>query len=107
MKAIRHGDMALTPIKKLPEGLTKAKNNVLMTGSQGNDHTCKNCDVYFEKVDEFVFGYLVAKKDARLYHVEHGKRKVGGLMEVDLPEGVYELRKQFEHTNQGMVAVID
>ncbi len=106
-KAFRHGDLVLMPIKALPEGLEKTNTNVLMTGSGGNDHTAKNCDVYFKKEDDFVFGYLIAKKGAALYHREHGEKRVGGLMEVILPQGIYQLRRQVEFTHGSMRPVVD
>lgn len=104
---LRHGDLALVPIKSLPEGLKKAKTNIIMTGSHNNDHKAINCDIYFKDIDQFVFGYLVAKKGAKLLHPDHGDKKDKGLKEAKLPVGVYELRKQHQETHTGMVPVID
>ncbi len=100
-KAFRHGDLVLLPIKVLPKGLVKADTNVLMTGSGGNDHTVKNCVVYFKKEDDFIFGYLVARKGARLCHKDHSPNG------TILPIGNYQLRKQQEFTNGRMRPVID
>ena len=107
MKAYRHGDLALIEVKNLPEGLKKTNTKVLMTGSHGNDHGVVNGNVYFKSENQFVFGYLVAKKGAKLIHADHGDKKVGALKECSIPEGIYQLRRQFEDTHEGMKAVID
>jgi len=39
LKNIRHGDMALIGIDKLPNGLKQSKDKVLMVGSHGNNHS--------------------------------------------------------------------
>lgn len=95
---IRHGDLALKLINSLPADLTETKTKVLITGSHGNHHTIDKGKVYFKKVDDFVFGYLFAKKTT-LDHPEHGK--------VKLTDGVYELRKQNEIRHDGLKPVID
>lgn len=97
-KLIRHGDICLRKISKKPTGLEESKTKVLETGSHGHNHYIDNGKVYFKKVDDYVFGYLVAK-DTTLNHEEHGK--------IKLDNGVYELRKQQEYTPQGLVPVID
>ena len=94
---IRHGDLALKQISKLPTGLKETKTNILVTGSHGHHHFIDKGKVYFKKVDNFVFGYLVAKNTI-LNHEEHGKVKLNG---------VYELRKQSEFTPQGLIPVKD
>lgn len=106
-KFYRHGDLALVSIEKLPAGLKPARTNVLMEGSHGNPHKVQNGTVYLKKVDEFVFGYLVAKKGCTLIHVDHGDGKRGMEKTAHLPEGIYELRRQVEKTHQGMKPVID
>lgn len=103
----RHGDLGLTGIKVLPGSLKEAKTNVLMTGSGGHDHSFKNGKVYFKDVDEFVFGYLEAFTDCKLFHPEHGDKKVNGTMVARIPAGFYALRRQNEETHKGMVRVVD
>ena len=75
-----------------------SQTKVLITGSHGNDHFIDKGKVYFNKVDDFIFGYLVAK-DTTLNHIEHKK--------VKLTNGVWELRKQQEIMAEGMKPVID
>ena len=66
IQIIRWGEVHLALIKKLPTGLKKAKTDVVMTGSSNNPHIVKNCDIYFKKESDFVFGYLRARKGAKL-----------------------------------------
>lgn len=94
---IRHGDICLKQISKLPKGLKETKTTILETGSHGHNHFIDKGKVYFQKVNDYVFGYLVAK-NTTLDHEEHGKV---------LLNGVFELRKQQEFTPQGLVPVID
>ena len=105
---IRHGDMCLIGIEKLPEGLVPAKTNVLMRGSGGNDHAFTEGTFYPTTKDQFVFGYFVAQKGCKLLHPDHGKKiKKKSLREASVPEGIYELRRQFEDTHEGMKEVVD
>jgi len=104
-KAFRHGEIAFVKIDKLPDGLTNNKSKILMKGSHGHDHTFDKGEMYLKKVNEFVFGYFVAK-DTTLFHQEHGVGK-GKLKKAELPDGVYELRKQQEFTPDGLKPVID
>lgn len=107
-KVYRHGEVHFVFINSLPEGLTKAKTDVIMNGSGGNDHIIKNADIFFKEENNFIFGYLHAKKGNKLLHVEHGKTVKGSRMkECSLPEGYYQLRRQVEYTNEGMKPVID
>lgn len=69
-----------------------------MSGSHGHDHTINQGKIYLKKVNDFVFGYLIAK-DTEIQHEEHGNHKI--------PDGVYELRGQQEYTPQGLIPVID
>ena len=103
-KAYRHGEILFAKIDKLPKGLKETKTNQIMTGSHGNSHTYDNGKIYFTKNegDEFTFGYFVAN-DTSLFHPEHSP-KIG---DAKLPDGVYKLIKQQEHTTEGLFPVID
>lgn len=63
-KAYRHGEVLLVKISKLPTGLKPSKEKVFMVGSHGNNHAIDNGTIYFKNEDNFVFGYLKAKKVA-------------------------------------------
>lgn len=106
-KPIRHGDLALIPIKSLPKGLEEADTDIIMTGSHGNDHKVINGKIFFKNVDIFAFGYLQAEKGCKLLHLDHGEKAKALLREAPLAEGIYELRKQQEETNEGMRPVQD
>lgn len=102
-KALRHGEIAFVAIKKLPDNLTKATTNIIVTGSHGNNHTFSGGSLYLlPKLEGYIMGYLVAE-NTTLYHPEHGDEKG----EAKLPDGVYEIRKQQEFTPEGLVPVID
>lgn len=104
--AYRHGDFCMYQIDKLPDGLKEANTKTLMTGSNNNPHTFENGQFYPYRKDDFVFGYFVAK-NTKLFHREHGKKKVGNLLEAKIKDGIFELRNQVEDTHRGMVKVID
>ena len=101
LKAYRQGDLAFIQIEKLPKELKASKTDiVLQTGSGGNPHSFKG-GTFYPKVDgDFVIGYLKAK-GTKLYHIEHSPK--GDKIE----DRVYEVRRQVEHTHQGMVQVVD
>lgn len=103
----RHGDLELVGIKELPKGLTLSKEKVLLVGSGGNPHSFDKGEFYSKRVDNFIFGYFVAK-DTTLFHIEHGEIiKAKKLREAKIEDGIYELRNQNEDTHEGMRAVID
>lgn len=104
-KIYRHGDIALVPIEKLPEGLTKSKSKIIIKSSGGNPHSIDKGEIYFKDVNQFVFGYLVAK-NTTLLHPEHGIGE-GELRKAVIEDGVYEIRRQQEGRHEGMTPVID
>jgi hypothetical protein len=107
MRAYRHGDLALIETDTLPGGLKKSTSKTLMTGSGGHHHTFDKGTFYPQK-NGLVIGYLVAGKNAHLYHPEHGGVVEGeALRKASIPAGIYELRKQQEDTNDGLRPVVD
>ena len=106
-KAYRHGDLALRLVDKLPGDAKKSRSKTLMQGSNNNSHTIDNGTLYLKNDGAFVFGFLEAK-NTMLYHIDHGKRIAGKkLREAKIPDGIYELRRQCEDTNEGMKPVLD
>jgi hypothetical protein len=105
-KAYRHGEIALVKIDKLPEEIRPSDSEILMKGSHGHDHSFKGGIFYPFQKGEFVFGYLVANGTV-LFHPEHGEGGENKLKEAKLPDGIYELRKQHEHTPDGLKQIID
>ena len=107
LKKYRHGDLALIGIAKLPKGLKEAKTKRLIQSSGGNAHSIDNGKVYFKNVDEYTFGYLVAKNTS-LYHKEHGKKVASKFLKVaKIADGIYELHHQNEKTHDAMRRVQD
>lgn len=103
----RHGDLGLVQVDKMPAGLDVSKSNVLLeNGSGGHSHTFKGGKFYPKVEGDFVLGYLFASK-TKLYHPEHGGKKTGNLKEATIKDGIYEVRKQNEHTPNGLKPVID
>jgi len=108
MQNIRHGDLALIGIKKLPSGLKVTNSKIIMHGSHDHDHAFNIGKLYLKKINEFVIGYFEAIKGTKLFHPEHGEIVAGSkLREAKVPVGFYELRVQNEDTNEGMKQVID
>jgi len=108
MMNYRHGDLALIGVERLPKDIMEIKTDIIMTGSHGHDHVVKNASLYFKASGDFIVGYMVAKENCVLYHVDHGDKMEGEpLREASVDSGIYELRKQCEDTNEGMRQVID
>ena len=105
LESYRHGEILFVETKEIPKEATLKDTNVLIKGSGNNPHSFKN-GKFYELNKGFIFGYFEAK-DTILCHVEHGDTKVGNLLEAQLPDGVYELRKGQEWINQEMKPVID
>lgn len=105
MNYYRHGDLVIKPIDKLLKNLKQTKTKTLMTGSGGNHHTIDRGKVYFQNVNQFVFGYLVAKNTS-LYHKDHGEKKEK-IKVAKIEDGIYEMRKQQEIRHSGMMPVSD
>lgn len=102
MKNYRHGEIGLFGIDKLPEGLTPSTSKLIMAGATGNGHHIDNGTLYFKQDGDYIFGYLHAE-NTNLIHPEH-KDETGG---AKIEDGYYELRKQVEHTPEGLVPVVD
>jgi hypothetical protein len=99
-KIYSHGEISFLTIDKLPEGLEKSKTDVFAKGRTGNNHTFKGGDIYLKNINEYIFGYFVAK-NTKLYHPEHSPKG------VELPDGVYEMRRQVEFINGELKQIID
>jgi hypothetical protein len=106
VKAIRHGEICLVYIDELPQGLFKSESKVITQGSHNNSHSISEGELYFKNVDQYTFGYLVAK-NTKLLHPEHGQQNKSKLRTAAIPDGVYELRKQQEWVNSELKPVID
>lgn len=109
-QAIRHWDVLLVKIDKLPEWLTKSNTKIFLAG-KNNNHEISQWEIYFTKEpntlrdNEFHYGYLVAK-DTTLIHNEHSPMSDTN-RNARIPDGVYELYKQKENINWTFKIVLD
>lgn len=94
---VRQGDVMAISITKLPKGLKKKKDNVLVhSDSTMHDHT-------------LVKGTVFVDKNGKLYADVPRKTQIVHTMDhdpVDLPKGFYEIRRQVQHTKDDMVQVV-
>ena len=92
----RQGDLLLITLDKLPKGLKKKRDKILVhSDSTQHDHTLVKGTVYTrgEKI------YINVPQDTQIVHTEdHGP--------VNVPKGVYEVRRQVQHTIGDMVEVV-
>ena len=109
---IRHWDLALIGIEKLPENLKKTNSKIIMKGNSGHNHTFDNGELYIisdsEVLEEqdFTFGYFVAK-NTTLSHEDHGDIIMNSTRTASIPDWIYELRKQKEYTPEWLKVVVD
>ena len=94
---IRQGDVMAITIDKLPKGLKKKKDNVLVhSDSTMHDHTLVKGVVYLGKDGKM---YADVPVDTQIVHtMDHDP--------VDVPKGFYEIRRQVQHTKDDMVEVV-
>ncbi len=87
------GDVLLTPIEQIPDGLKKSKKTIFAYGEvTGHKHEIlenKACDYYlYEGVDKYIVGYLDVKKQQDIVHEDHEG--------ITIYPGKYEIRNQCE-----------
>jgi len=104
-QAYRHGELLFVETEKIPQEAKLKKTDILLIGSGSNPHTFKG-GKFYELNKDVVFGYFEAK-NTKLYHLQHGVKKVGKLKESKLSDGIYELRKGQEFVNSEMKPIID
>lgn len=109
-QAIRHWDVLLVKIDKLPDWLTKSNTKIFLAG-KNNNHEISQWEFYQIKNpdtlrdSEFHYGYLVAK-DTTLIHNEHSPMSDTN-RNACIPDGVYKLYKQKESTADWFKIVLD
>lgn len=97
MKHYRQGDVMAIKIDKLPKGLKKKGDNVLVhSDSTMHDHTLVNGIVYVNKEGNL---FADVPRKTQIVHTEdHGP--------IDIPKGFYEIRRQVQHTMGDMTRVV-
>lgn len=97
MKFYRQGDVGIIEIDKLPKGLKKKGDNVLVhSDSTMHDHTLVKGTVYVDKEGKL---FADVPSDTQIVHTEDHDP-------VDLPKGFYEIRRQVEYGSGDMVKVV-
>lgn len=93
----RQGDVMAIGIDNLPKGLKKKGDNVLVhSDSTQHNHELVKGTVYVDKEGK-LFADVPVK--TQIVHTEdHGP--------IDIPKGVYEIRRQQEHLIGDMVKVV-
>ncbi len=84
-------------IEKLPKGLKKKNNNVLVhSDATMHDHTLKSGTVYIAKSGDL---YLEVPRKTQIVHTEDHEP-------VDLPKGFYKIIRQREYLMKDMTTVV-
>lgn len=96
-KQYRQGDVYVLKIDKLPKGLKKKNTNVLVhSDSTLHDHTLVKGTVYVDKTGKMYAD--VPSKTQIVHTADHDP--------IDIPKGVYEIRRQIQHTMGDMTQVV-
>lgn len=93
----RQGDVLAIQIEKLPKGLKKKGTNVLVhSDSTMHDHILQKGTVYVDKEGKMYAD--VPSKTQIVHTADHDP--------IDIPKGIYEIRRQIQHTMGDMTAVV-
>lgn len=109
-KQAAQGDMLITRIDALPEGVIAAKHEkgeyVLAHSETGHNHVVKaEPDVqFFHHANDNFLAYLVVNRDGPC--IEH-MRSFDTHEPLYLKQGIYEIRRQREYTPEGFRRVAD
>jgi hypothetical protein len=96
MKLFRHGDVLLKQVEKIPKGLSRKKDNILVDGEvTGHAHRLMGADIMIDA--EKMFFEVV--DSAKVTHEEHKT--------IELPKGKYEVIRQREYNPSGNRKVHD
>lgn len=101
-KQAAQGDLLITRIEKLPEGLEVAKAekglHVVAHSETGHNHVVKerSAQLLIDKTNAFI-GYLNVLEPCEIEHL----RNFDTHKPIALDKGVYEIRRQREYTPQG------
>ena len=96
---IRHGDVLIVKIDKLPSGLKARQSKVLVEGeATGHAHRLVGDARVFEDAEGNLF--FETEAPTEVTHEEHGA--------LDIEPGSYEVRQQREHDHyEGVRKVVD
>ncbi len=93
----RQGDIYIIRIAKLPKGLKKKGSQILVhSDSTMHDHTLKSGTVFIDKEGKMFAD--VPRKTQIVHTMDHAP--------IDIPKGVYEIRRQVQYDKDDMVQVV-
>jgi len=97
MNQYRQGDVYIIQINKLPKGLKKKTDNILIhSDSTMHDHSLVKGIVYINKDGKL---YADVSEDTQIVHTaDHDP--------IDIPAGKYEIRRQQQHIMGDMVQLV-
>lgn len=106
-KMAAQGDMLITKIDKLPEGLIKQKNDgdhVITHSETGHNHVMSSStvDLYNSANDAFI-AFIVVKEPTELRHL----RGFDTHEPVKVDKGIFRINRQREYTPEGFRRAID
>lgn len=91
----RQGDLLISQVTKLPEGLKPHSLTLLLGESTGHSHRMTSGNV-FEGKDGAL--YIALNKKGQLVHEEHNT--------IDLPKGLYSVKRQKEYVSANMSKLV-
>lgn len=85
----RQGDILLIKVEENPLE-NPVRTDILREGTiTGHHHKIVNGNIFFQHIDNnHIFAYVEALEKCKLIHDEHNT--------IELPEGIYEVRRQRE-----------
>ncbi len=113
-KPVAQGDMILMPVDSLPTGATEVKPGpdgkfIVAHSETGHHHVASGADVkYFTKGTDGMIAYIMHTKPVKLEHLRSfDTHEPFSLRGNGKSKSVWEIRRQREHTPQGMRRVED
>ena len=101
-KYAAQGDVLFLRVSKLPKKAVRKSDNIIAHSETGHHHVANGCDAY-EMPDDPMVCYLVAEGSIEIEHRRpwdtHAPLMLGG--------GVWQVRRQREHTPEGWRRVED
>lgn len=102
------GDIMIRKVEKLPEGVEKAKDNIVAHSETGHHHVAVGGNVAKFASDDPMVSFLVADGNVELQHLRSfDTHETLNLLNDGDGEVVWEIRRQREHTPDGWRRVED
>lgn len=102
-KQAAQGDLLISKVDGLPEGLTQSPSNVVAHSETGHNHVVNSLNALFYSSEDPLVSYVVISEDATLDH----ERKYDTHESIFIKPGVYRLNRQREYSDESFRRVID